>query len=244
MNLSRTSVLLFSLLTIPALAQDAETTYEHEWRELERGIESYTKVRDQELMVIERLQGIASDLQDSAYDANIPIAGLRQLDQELGEAWDEAYALSRRTSELRSGLYDQMDFLAQLAREMELYDTDSGKRSGPAGHWRFEASPSDVTGVMELELVGSQINGQYSASNGNLVLLRGRYNAGHLKLQRLGDSLEILGEIVGDFDADTGELSGTWNSRELSSGRPTQGQWRAWPVQADSKSIEGRGPRD
>jgi len=214
------------------VAASSSGEYQQEVERLDAAIDRYSEVQQQEIASVRHLEEIWAMLESSAEDPDVAVAELRRLDDELERARTRACELVGRSHAIRLELYDHMDTLAQLAREIDVAEV-AVPRATPAGLWSYEASPMGVRGLLELRVAGSLVEGEYRANNGNHGSVRGTFSGGMLQLDRIDADIGVAGTVEGEIDRETGELRGTWNAMDLTSGLPAHGEWVAAPIAED-----------
>ena len=234
--MARRSILgsLFGAVVLMGLPVAASSTgeYQREVQRLDTAIDRYAEVQQQEIASVRHLEEIWAMLESSAEDPDVAVGELRRLDDELERARERACELVGRSHAIRLELYDHMDTLSQLAREIDAAEI-AIPRDTPAGLWSYEASPMGVRGLLELRVAGSLVEGEYRANNGNHGSVRGTFSGGLLQLDRIDADIGAAGTVEGKIDPETGELRGTWNAMDLSSGLSAHGEWVAAPIVED-----------
>jgi len=231
------AVMLAALLTcataLPAAAQSREAleqSFHMEHSLLERESERYAVAREKDRQALERLVQLALEMDGALFDAGIQVSELRDLDGELNVARETAMERLRATAELRSNIFSNLDRLDHLGSEIELLEDRSLVRTSDLGGvWEIDASTAfdGAFGLMKLSMQGTQITGTYRMSTGRQGSLRGSLVGDKISLTRsdseLGDDLQIEGVL----DGNSGEITGTWKSKFLGTGRPEFGDWSA-----------------
>lgn len=225
------AVLIAALgLTAPLPAQDLSSLkadFLAEARILEAEIDDYFDTREAEQEAMAELSRKSRQLDDTLGDAHGSVADLVRLEGKVTAARERAFGLSEESAEMRRQLYESMKRLSAMARQLERLGIGPAEDGGVGGSWHVEASPNSVYGVMELEQNGNLISGSYRLSNGAHGSVVGTFAGQRLELQLIDSERGVVGSVRGDLDAESGEVYGTWQARELSGGRPTAGHWTA-----------------
>ncbi len=217
-------------LAAPLPAQDSSSLrsdFMTEARILEAEIDDYFDNRELEQEALADLSRASRRLDDTLGDAHGSVSDLVRLEGRVATARERAVGLSEESAEMRRQLYEAMKRLSAMARQLERLGIGPAENGGIGGSWHVEASPNSVYGIMDLEQKGTLISGSYRLSNGNGGSVVGTFAGGRLELQLIDSKRGVVGSIRGDLDADSGEVYGTWQARELAAGRPTAGHWTA-----------------
>jgi hypothetical protein len=202
--------------------------------ETERHAESRRRERD----AVAEMEELAGDL-DRALDApEAAVTELRALEQQLADGREIAFARARESAALRRDIYRRMELLGEITARLETLLSPATELL--TGRWRFESTTRptrtsaapvpprpDATGVFQLEQQGAVVTGSYRLDGGAEGFLQGTFAGDRLDLMRID---AVRGEdmiLEGAFDPETGQLAGTWSSRELAAGRPAAGEWAA-----------------
>ncbi len=218
------------LLAAPLPAQDLSRLrgdFMAEARILETEIDDYFDTREAEQEALAELSRKSRQLDDTLGDAHGSVADLVRLEGQVAAARERAFGLSEESAEMRRQLYESMKRLSAMARQLERLGIGPAADGGIGGSWHVEAAPNSVYGVMELEQKGTLISGAYRLSNGAHGSVVGTFAGRRLELQLIDSERGVVGSIRGDLDAESGEVYGTWQARELAAGRPTAGHWTA-----------------
>jgi hypothetical protein len=222
---------------VAAVPENLKSSFTVEARLLDREIDEYARAWGRQREAVNRLRSITDRLDAALSDPNSSVSSLRSMESEFGVALDSAYARARETGEVRKRLYQRMNRLAELAREIErqagnqLLDIDTPLN----GMWKIEAQPIDVHGLMNLRQEGTLVTGTYRLSNGNQGSVQGTFAGGNLRLELVEVEAGHVGTIRGELDTDAGEVRGDWQAMDLTGGRPSAGSWSAHKVSADEE---------
>lgn len=123
----------------------------------------------------------------------------------------------------------QLERMQERLRRIALLEGETGGLpKSPdllTGRWRLRIEPPERSGVLELRLVGTVVNGTYRLDGDGSGSLRGTFADGKLRLERI--------DSAGGFDAvfegqmKNEALAGTWMANELAAGKATRGEWSA-----------------
>ncbi len=222
---------------LPAGAQDAANLrrdFQTEARLLEAEIDSYFDNREREQEALDELSRLSRQLDAILGDAHGSVADLFRFEGRVAAARERAVGLSEESAEIRRQLYEGMKRLSAMAGQLERLGVGPTEGGGVGGTWHVEASPNSVQGLMDLEQDGTLISGDYQLSNGTGGSVVGTFTGGRLELQLIDSQRGVVGSIRGDLDAESGEIYGTWQARELAAGRPTAGHWTARRLPEDA----------
>jgi hypothetical protein len=249
MNIWR-RMLLVTVVTVAiatvAVAQNLESDYVAESRLLENELERYLEARERERRAIGEVRQIAADLDETLADPNAAVTEMRQLDVRLESARETAYRRLKETAEARARMYDRMDTLAALGREIETTQPEPVREAetdtGPNGLWKFRFHRVDVHALVDLSFQASGLDrtwmavGTYRTSNGHQGNVRGNFRANRLELEAVDSRRGAIAHLDGIVSPD-GTLKGTWQAIEsgLDPDRPLGGAWTAQRVASDSE---------
>ncbi len=142
---------------------------------------------------------------------------MRRLEGRIATALDRAYQSLQATARSRSQLYDQMEYLAELARGLEQRAPAPISEDNPAGLWRLRLEPIGVLALVELEFQQGGLNralvavGTYRSSNGSRGTLRGSFANGRMALEAIDSRRGKVADLSGVVGID-GRLEGTWRA--------------------------------
>ncbi len=232
-------VLLACTIALPATGQtrDAlESSFHLENSLLEKESDRYARARDLDRQALQRLMELAEQMDQALFDENYPVSDLRSLEGDLSVARETAMERLRASSELRTNIYGSLDRLDHLGQELELINDRSLVQTERLdGVWEIDAATAfaGAFGLMKLTMNGTVINGTYRMSSGTQGSLHGTLVGDAVKLTRTdaeyGDDLWI----DGTFDGTSGEITGTWKSKLIGTGRPEYGEWSARKISPD-----------
>lgn len=235
--------LLFLLLACciapPAAGQslDAlESSFHLENSMLQQESERYSRARDLDRQALQRLVELADQMDDALFDAEVPVSDLRTLEGDLNVARETAMERLRASAGVRTNIYRHLDRLDHLGQEIELIEDHSLVQTGQLdGVWEIDAGTafSGNYGLMKLTMNGTIIKGTYRMSTGNQGTLAGSLVGDEIKLTRVDAEYGNDLWINGTYDRDKGEISGTWKSKLIGTGRPEYGEWSAVKISPD-----------
>lgn len=237
------SLLLFCFLllsSVPALAAPAEpaanlqSQFSIEARLLDEEIATYGRARAREKRAVADLQRLNAQLDELTEDPNASLSSFGGLEEEVGVAIEEACARAKESAAARQRMYERMRRLSGIVQEYEMTEERRQARSGGiAGVWRVEAQPIDLYGVFDLEAENLLVTGTYRMSNGNQGSMRGTLVGSKLELEMIDSRQGAVATVKGVLDTVKGEIRGRWFAFDLSAGRPSSGDWRAYKAEAD-----------
>ncbi len=223
--------LLLVLATAPLAAESVtrlRDDFTTEARSLDLKIEQYFDARERENDALAELAQLSRQLDDTLADTHSGRTELINLDAQVTVARERACGRTEETAERRRDMFESMQRLAGMARELERLGISlSGESSGVSGSWQVQAQPNDVWGILDLRNEGSLVIGSYSLSNGAEGSTKGTFAGGRLELEMVDSQRGVVGVIRGELDPDSGDIHGTWEARDLAAGRPTAGEWTA-----------------
>jgi len=116
-------------------------------------------------------------------------------------------ALSRRANQLLGLLPDDTDSLT--------------------GVWDVRFSPTRENGVFTIFQNGTLINGEYVLDGGWHGSLQGSVVGGKIFLERIDSVKGRFADLTGRIESTGLGIRGTWNERDLTANRATEGSWVA-----------------
>jgi hypothetical protein len=232
---------------VPTFAEglDAlESAFVREHLRLEQVSQRYFAARDRDREALEALDQLCVRMDQALIDENVPIDELQALEEQLGIARETAMERLRTSSQHRRKIIGHLDDLEQLGQKIEQQKDYATVELDPAlveldqalmelddlgGVWEVEGSTAfdAAFGLMKLDVNGATVKGTYRMSTGTHGSLHGTIINDGVRLQRVdtehGNDLVLEGTI----DRAGGEMSGTWQSKILGTGRPENGEWSA-----------------
>ena len=202
------------------VAQDLDAMRAVEDRLLERRLASYDEAYDREEAAKVKLSQATVKLHTALGNREIPVAELRRMEAELSLANEEVLLRAKETAQLRSEIYNQMERLAELDRELGLGGTITG-------NWSIDFGEDDGKGNVIFRSSATRIGGTYTLDSGRRGTLGGSLIGTRVELELI-DSLDGADrKLIGTLSDDGNQLRGSWQTHELASGRRTQGGWIA-----------------
>ncbi len=226
---TKATILLSIVLLLP-LAATAQPPNDltAESQELAEKIEQYFNARERENDALAEFSRLSRLLDETLGDPHSGRSELINLDTQVKVARERACAYTEETAERRRSMFESMKRVAAMVQELErLGLATDGSTVDVGGWWQVEAQPSDVWGFLELAQDGMLVTGSYRLSNGSEGSMKGTFSGGHLKLEMVDSERGTVGDVEGEIDAESGEIHGTWSTREVGSGRPAAGEWTA-----------------
>lgn len=234
--------LTLGLLVLASTASQAQTAeslksaFTQQKRALEDVIDEYGRARAAEMSAISQFRQSSQKLDDALEDPNVSLHYLTGLEAELGSARQAACDRTEQTAQVRKRLYEHMERMGAVARDFERQASFfSVEAPGITGTWHVVVQPIDVVGLLNLRRTGSQVSGPYHLSNGRDGAVRGTLAGSRLELQVVDSEHGVVATIDAQVDSEAGEIRGTWLAMELSSGRPSTGEWTATRLSDDEE---------
>jgi hypothetical protein len=219
-------------LSLPATAARAEnaaslkSSFSIEAGLLDEEIATYGRDRSREKKAAAELQRLNTKLDELIEDPNSSLSSFSRLEEEVGVAIEDACQRAKESAAARQRMYKRMRRLSAIVQEYEMQEERRQARSGGiAGVWRIEAQPIKLYGIFELEADNLLVTGTYRLSNGKQGSIRGTLVATRLELQMIDSRQGAVASVKGLFDSEKGEIRGRWLAFDLSTGRPSQGDW-------------------
>lgn len=240
--LTAASVLLAASLASAAggLLEVLEAAFVVEARLLDAELERYAEARRGEQSTQRRMENQSRRLDDALGDQSVSVEALRDLETDLATARETAFTAARESAALRARIYERMDRLAELGREIERARNRSlVETSQLDGLWRVEVSPSGEFGVAKFEVEGTLVTGTYRLSNGSQGSVRGTFADGRVELERIDSKTGLDAALTGVLNAATGEIAGEWTAVDVSGGRQAGGEWSGRKLSAaEERDLE------
>jgi len=221
---------LLSATTI--FGQAAQEEFIRQSEILEQDLDRYVAARERERNAVQELRDLNSRLNTLFGDMSAPVSEMRRLETRIATALDRAHGSQQETARSRGLIYDQMDQLAELARQIEERPPAPIDEDNPQGLWEFRLEPIGVSALIELEFQTGGINsglvmvGTYRSSNGTRGTLRGSFSNGRMGLEVMDERLGKVADLNGAVGFQ-GRLEGTWRAIRTGLGpdRPSGGTW-------------------
>ena len=232
-------ILLVCGMALPVAGQSLDSlqsSFHLENSMLERESERYARARDLDRQALQRLLEFVEQMDQALFDEQVPVSDLRSLEGNLNVARETAMERLRASSEVRTNIYEHLDRLDHLGQEIELLgDHTLVQTERLDGVWEIDASNAftGAYGLMKLTMNGTVINGTYRMSTGAQGTLGGSLVNDDVKLSRIDSQYGNDIWINGTYDRDKGEISGTWKSKLIGTGRPEYGEWSAVKISPD-----------
>ena len=224
------------------LREVLEAAFVVETRLLDTDLERYGEARRSEQSAQRRMENQSRRLDDALGDRSVAVEALRRLETDLATARETAFTAARESGALRARLYERMDRLAELGREIDRARNRSlVETSQLDGLWRVEVSPAGEFGVVKLEVEGTLVTGTYRLSNGAQGSVRGTFADRRVELERIDSKNGLDSALTGVLDPATGEIQGEWTAVDVSGGRQVGGEWAARKLSpAEERDLESR----
>ncbi len=241
-------LILLSLLAAaaPAAAQNLlevlEANLRIETRLFEGELERYDQARRREETAHKTLRTRSAELDRALRSGGARLGRLDELEAEVTEARESAFAASRELADLRQQLYGRMAALAELNAEIR---REQGRRLVPAsrleGFWEIEIVPTGEVGLLQLRVEGTLITGTYRLSGQRTGSVRGTLADNQVDLERIDNSNGFDSVLEGKFNPATRQITGGWTAVDVSGGRPGGGTWKARklsPAEEENLQVE------
>jgi len=220
------------LLTASALhAQDAYDEFMRQSEILEQDLDDYVRAREREREAVREVRELNAQLSDLLADPNAPVSEMRRLEARIATATDRAYRSLQETARARTPIYDQMDRLATLARQVEEVAPAPINEENPQGYWEFRFAPIGIHALVDLSFQISGVNegyvavGTYRSSTGRRGNLQGTFVGDRLALDVLDSREGRVATLSGRVGFE-GRVQGTWKAiRSGLTDLPSGGTW-------------------
>lgn len=233
------TALLLGTSVLPA--QDAYDEFMRQSEILEQDLDSYVAAREREQEAVRELRDLNTQLSNLLADPNASVSEMRRVESRIATATDRAYRSLQETARARAPIYDQMDRLAALARQVRDDEPAPINEDNPQGLWEFRFEPIGIHALVDLSFQMSGLNqgytaiGTYRSSSGRHGDLRGTYVGDRLELQivdsREGQVATMFGRV--GFE---GDVQGTWKAvRSGLIDLPSNGSWTGRRVASASE---------
>lgn len=206
------------LLTTSALvAQGAHDEFMRQSEILEQDLDAYVAARAREREAVSEVRDLNAQLTRLLEDPNAPVSEMRRVESRIATATDRAYRSLQETARARAPIYDQMDRLAALARQVEDVAPAPINSDNPQGYWEFRFEPIGVHALVDLSFQMSGLNqgntavGTYRSSTGRRGDLRGTFVANRLELEIVDSREGQIATLFGTVGPE-GRVQGTWKA--------------------------------
>jgi hypothetical protein len=219
------SVLLFAAAPRASLAQDwlpGESLaveldkLSEEMERRERLFGSLARRLEEIRVLVEAARGVPSGEQFDQKEAEV-----RALEAELASSSQRIRALRdsvrAREEQLRAGEDRLVELRAQLPEPSESL----------SGLWDVTLAPGGSRAVFALRQSGTLVSGEYLQDGGHHGSLQGTLVDGKVFLSRIDSRVGRSMELEGVVNRDGTLIRGTWQSLDVSGGRPGSGAWQA-----------------
>lgn len=222
-------------------AQSAPEEFARQAEILEQDLEGVAAARERARAAVEELRSLNARLAELIGDLDAPVSEMRRLERRIATALDYAYQSLQASARARASVYDQMDRLALLARQMEERPPEPISEDNPQGLWEFRLEPIGVHALVDLEFQQGGVNmalvavGTYRSSNGNRGTLRGTFANSRMELEVLDSRQGKVAYLSGSVGLN-GSLQGTWRATApgLNQERGSGGTFSGHRVAAES----------
>jgi len=237
--------LIVGTVALPALAQNPTEEYTTESRLLEADLDRYLEARQRESEAIRQVRDLALQVDDALADPNAPLAELRTLEATFAARREAAFSRLQESAEARLRMYDRMDRLETLARQLEETAPQpvAADERGPDGLWQLSFESLGIYALVDLRFTVSGfersflVSGPYRTSNGHQGTLSGTFSSHRLTLEALDSRRGKVAVLDGIVGAD-GRLQGTWQAvvTGLGEDRPEGGTWSGHRVSSTAEA--------
>lgn len=217
-----------SLLAAEGVLEVLQATYRIESRLFDAELARYNEARRGEAEAHRTLRSRSDQLDRALRNRSSRMDQLEQLEAEVTQARELAYAASRELAEQRRQLYRRMTTLAQL--EIEIDDEEGRQLIPPSrldGFWELEFSPTGEVGLLRLRVEGTLITGTYRLSGPRTGSVRGTLADNEVDLERIDNANGFDSVLEGTFNPGTRQITGRWTAVDLSGGRQGGGTFKA-----------------
>jgi len=185
---------------------------------------------------------LAGDI--SADEAQALQAQLDEIEGDIQTAEAQARQLLEEGWRLRERLRERGMRLSLLAMHVdEMRGRLPSRGETVNGTWQARLLPMDVAGTFYLRQRGTLLEGQYQMQGGRHGSFTGTVIGDHVTLQQIDASYGKDSTFYGMLKDGNERIEGTWESINLSGGRPGFGTWSAVRTReqpAPSASSEGQ----
>src|SRR5262249_15343499 len=110
-----------------------------------------------------------------------------------------------------------------------------------SGTWDITYLPANDKAIFTLRQSTAIVEGEYQQEGGYRGSLQGTLINGKLVLHRIDSKLGAVSDLEGQVSSDQKSIKGTWMSRVIGDGTPTNGSWTGKRREPRKKS-EGAAP--
>ena len=155
-------------------------------------------------------------------------ARVEEQDRNIQTAEGRYDQLREELRRLRRQIHDHRRRLTLLRSKGENLRSDlPGLSEVVTGEWAVLILPMELRGAYTLKQSGTLVSGQYTLDGGWTGSLTGTLVDGRLFLQRIDSKLGKDVTYTGELSPDGTSIKGTWDSMDLSGGKPAFGTWLA-----------------
>jgi hypothetical protein len=207
--------------------------------EVDREIEEEALIKDLERLArwrgrrddaVQRLRRLYEAL-DISFNVgeNIESAGAtEELERQLLESEAALGVLGQEGRTLRLRIQERRRRLAALRdRAEDLVALLPDDTEALTGVWDVRFVPTGEHGVFSLYQTGTLLNGEYVLGGGWHGSLQGTVVDGKVFLERIDAVKGRFSDLKGQVNSRGDTIRGTWNERDLTANRPTEGSWVA-----------------
>ena len=178
----------------------------------------------------------------TAADGATSGAALDQMEDEVRALEAEAASSSQRIRVLRDSVRAQEEQIqAGEQRLAELAAQLPGPSESLSGLWDVTLAPGGSRAVFALRQSGTVLAGEYLQDGGHHGSLQGTLVSGKVFMSRIDSRLGRSMELEGTVNRAGTLIRGTWQSMDVSGGRPGSGAWQA--RRRTGEEAEGPFPR-
>jgi hypothetical protein len=226
------ALLLFAGFDAEAPAQTLlevlEADYRIESRLFDGELARYDEARRREREAHQALRTKSDRLDRLLRTRRGQLETLDQLEREVAEAGETAYAATRELATKRQQLYRRMARLAELDSEIRRErDRQLVPESRLDGFGELEIAPTGGVGLLKLSVEGTLVTGTYRLSGNRQGSVRGTASRDRLSLERIDAASGFDSVLQGEFNPATRKITGEWTAVDLSGGRLGGGTWTA-----------------
>lgn len=212
-------------------AQPSAEEFARQAEILEQDLDGVVAARERARVAVDELRALNNQLAELLGDFDAPVSEMRRLEGRIATALDNAYQSLQASARARNQVYDQMEFLSELAGQMEpAAAPEPIDADNPEGLWELRLEPIGVRALVELRFQRGGVNnsliaiGTYRGSNGGSGTLRGTFAGSRMELEVMDERRGKVAEMSGVVGLD-GRLEGTWRAIQsgLGESRPAGG---------------------
>ena len=209
-----------------AAALGAELAVER--RLLASDLDSLGRVSSQLARLADRVDRLSGEMRDALRSDDSDGSSLDARESALRDAEHERDAQQEAFRRLRTRIIERRARLAALGEEIRTR-RDSDRKSGDllSGTWDVVSYPGPQKGTFELSLEGAFLAGQYQFEGNWRGSLRGNVAGDRVRLERWDSEQGFSAIFYGRLSVAEKTIKGTWESTDLSGGKPSAGTWVA-----------------